>query len=66
MYQQQRDVYGKRYRLLITDISERNTRSLRAHARVGFEPIHRFYDPAIGEDWIVVAWDWLAGSKSET
>ncbi len=66
MYQHQRTVYGDRYRLFITDISERNTRSMRAHARVGFVPIHRFYDPAIGEDWIVVVWDWLAGSESET
>ena len=66
MYQHQRTVYGDRYRLLITDISERNSRSLRAHARVGFEPIHRFYDPVLGEDWIVVVWDWLVGSKSES
>lgn len=60
MYQHQRDVYGDRYRLLITDISEHNARSLRAHARVGFAPLHRFFDPVIGEDWIVVVWDWQA------
>lgn len=58
MYAHHHDVYGDRYRLLVTDISERNTRSLRAHARVGFEPMHSFHDPALGETWVVVAWDW--------
>ncbi|WP_080058838.1 GNAT family N-acetyltransferase [Spirosoma aerolatum] len=57
MFQHHRDVYGKRFRLLITDISANNNRSLRAHNRVGFESIHEFYDPAIGETWVVVAWD---------
>ena len=36
MFQQHHEVYGDRYQLLITDISASNTRSLRAHARVGF------------------------------
>ncbi|GAB4027935.1 GNAT family N-acetyltransferase [Spirosoma koreense] len=58
MYQHHRDVYGDRYQLLITDISANNVRSLRAHTRVGFESLHEFYDPAIGETWVVVAWDW--------
>ncbi|GAB4032316.1 GNAT family N-acetyltransferase [Spirosoma jeollabukense] len=58
MFQHHHDVYGDRYQLLITDISANNTRSLRAHARVGFESIHEFHDPAIGETWVVVVWDW--------
>lgn len=58
MYQHHRDVYGSRYQLLITDISERNTRSMRAHRRVGFEPLHSFHDPTLGETWIVVVWNW--------
>ena len=58
MYQHQRDTYGNRYRLLITDISEKNTRSLRAHARVGFQPLHSFHNPELDETWIVVVWDW--------
>lgn len=58
MFQHHRAVYGDRYQLLITDISANNIRSLRAHARVGFETIHEFYDSAIGETWIVVVWDW--------
>ena len=58
MYQHHRDVYGDRYQLLVTDISERNTRSMRAHTRVGFEPLHSFHDSALGETWVVVVWDW--------
>ena len=58
MFQHHHEVYGNRYQLLITDISANNMRSLRAHARVGFETLHEFYDSAIGETWVVVAWDW--------
>ena len=58
MYQHHREVYGDRYQLLITDISASNIRSLRAHARVGFQTLHEFYDPVIGETWVVVVWDW--------
>ena len=57
MFQHHREVYSDRYQLLITDISANNVRSLRAHARVGFESVHEFYDSTIGETWIVVAWD---------
>lgn len=58
MFQHHLDVYGNRYQLLITDISANNTRSLRAHSRVGFQAIHEFHDPTIGETWVVVLWDW--------
>ncbi|MBD2704066.1 GNAT family N-acetyltransferase [Spirosoma sp. BT702] len=57
MFEHHREVYSHRYQLLITDISANNVRSLRAHARVGFQSIHEFYDSAIGETWVVVAWD---------
>lgn len=58
MFQHHSQVYGDRYQLLITDISANNMRSLRAHARVGFETLHEFYDSIIGETWIAVVWDW--------
>jgi hypothetical protein len=57
MFQHHRDVYSDRYQVLITDISANNIRSLRAHTRVGFETLHEFYDPAIGETWVIVLWD---------
>ncbi|AKD54133.1 GNAT family N-acetyltransferase [Spirosoma radiotolerans] len=58
MFRHHQEVYGDRFRLLITDISANNSRSLRAHTRVGFQELHSFYDPAIGETWVVVLWDW--------
>lgn len=58
LYQYHREVYGDRYELLITDISANNTRSMRAHARVGFESLHEFHDATLGETWVVVVWDW--------
>ncbi|GAB3763213.1 GNAT family N-acetyltransferase [Spirosoma pomorum] len=58
MYHHQQEVYGGQYKLLVTDISEKNTRSQRAHERVGFRPLETFYDSTLGENWIVVAWDW--------
>ncbi|CCH51101.1 acetyltransferase [Fibrisoma limi BUZ 3] len=60
LYQHHRDVYSDRYQLLITDIAERNTRSLRAHERVGFQHISSFYDDLLGESWVIVVWDWQA------
>ena len=57
LYAHHRTIYGGDYQLLITDISARNTRSIRAHERVGFRPLREFYEPGAGETWIVVAWD---------
>lgn len=41
---------------LITEVSTRNPRSIRAHAKLGFEAIHNYQ--ADGEDWDIVLWDW--------
>ncbi|MFN7115648.1 MAG: GNAT family N-acetyltransferase [Saprospiraceae bacterium] len=46
-----------KYDFTITEISQRNQRSLRAHKRVGFEVIHSFVAPD-GEAWDIVLWDW--------
>ena len=58
LYQQLREAYAPRFDFTVTEISQRNTRSLRAHRRVGFETMHVYEDPAAGEQWEVVAWDW--------
>ncbi|MES2731498.1 MAG: GNAT family N-acetyltransferase [Bacteroidota bacterium] len=58
MYHHHHEIYGDRYQLLVTDISGRNTRSLRAHLRVGFEALQTFDDPFTGELWTIVVWDW--------
>lgn len=46
------------YTLCVTDISQNNPRSLRAHARVGYVPIHNFFDKNLNETWIIVVWEW--------
>ncbi|MBL7805892.1 MAG: GNAT family N-acetyltransferase [Saprospiraceae bacterium] len=54
MYAQLRAVCRADFDLVVTEIALRNTRSLRAHERVGFQTMHRYFDPLNGEDWAVV------------
>ena len=58
MFDKHRELYSDRYQLIITCISNKNVRSLRAHARVGFEIIHTFGDSTSDEMWHMVVWDW--------
>ena len=56
MYQKMKEIYRSEYDFTITEIAERNTRSIRAHERVGFETMHTFSDEIAREDWRVVVW----------
>lgn len=58
MYRQLRALYQDRFDFVVTEISQRNPRSLRAHRRVGFETLHVYPEPELNEVWEVVAWDW--------
>ncbi|UJR23069.1 hypothetical protein I4U23_026093 [Adineta vaga] len=58
MYDKHRELYGNSYELLITDIADKNVRSFRAHARIGFELLHRYMDDITNEMWNIVVWDW--------
>jgi GNAT superfamily N-acetyltransferase len=40
----------------VTEVAMRNTRSLRAHERVGFVVFDRYRDAT--DDWAVMRWDW--------
>ena len=42
---------------VITEVSDRNKRSLRAHQKVGFHPLEIYNDPS-GERWHLLLWDW--------
>lgn len=57
MYQKMKEVCKADYDFVITEIAERNIRSIRAHERVGFQTLHTFSDAVAGEDWRVVVWD---------
>ncbi len=57
MYLKMKEACRDGYDFVITEIAERNGRSIRAHERVGFETLHTFSDEVAGEDWRVVVWE---------
>ena len=56
LYHGHRTEYAGRFDLLVTEIATHNTRSLRAHERVGFVPLHQYTDSI--DEWVIVGWDW--------
>lgn len=56
LYAEHKRLYSDQYDLCITEIAVRNTRSMRAHEKVGFKTIHSFRDET--DSWNIVAWDW--------
>ncbi|MEO8701304.1 MAG: GNAT family N-acetyltransferase [Kofleriaceae bacterium] len=54
MYAEHRARYRDRFDAVITEIATRNTRSVRAHARVGFETLVTHRDAT--DEWALVAW----------
>ena len=58
------ETYGDRFDFTVTEVAARNTRSLRAHARVGFQTLHVYPDPTTGEDWHVIALDLVRVRKA--
>lgn len=57
MYAKMKEVCRRDYDFVITEIARRNTRSMRAHERVGFQTMHTFSDEVAREDWNVVIWE---------
>lgn len=58
LYTEMRNQLSSSFELCVTEISGRNTRSLQAHAKAGFEIISSY--EADGENWQVVVCDWRA------
>ena len=56
LYQKHKEVYESAFDFIITEVATRNTRSMKAHKRIGFETIHRYKDEL--DEWEVVVWDW--------
>ena len=52
MYAHHRKAFADRYDVIVTEIARRNARSLRAHARVGFETLAEYRDAT--DAWVVV------------
>ena len=56
LYKEHRHRFQSSYDFVISEISTRNKRSLRAHEKTGFRPIHIYRDET--DEWAVVIWDW--------
>ena len=41
---------------VVTEVSVRNGRSLRAHQRIGFEELERYRDAT--DEWVLLIWKW--------
>lgn len=54
LYHYMRDYLHQDFDYIITEIAERNQRSMRAHQRVGFQKIHTYLEESIDEVWNVV------------
>ena len=57
LYRTMAERYGDRFDFTVTEVATRNTRSLRAHARVGFQSVEVYTAPDTGEEWNVIALD---------
>lgn len=54
LYLKMKEVYRLKYDFTVTEVAERNTRSMRAHERVGFQTLHVYPDATTGEVWRVI------------
>ncbi|MDR6561033.1 MULTISPECIES: GNAT family N-acetyltransferase [unclassified Arcicella] len=57
LYAKHKTELSDKFELCVTEIAKRNTRSLAAHKRVGFEIIHEYFDTTYPELWEVVVLD---------
>ncbi|HEY6976365.1 MAG TPA: GNAT family N-acetyltransferase [Chitinophagaceae bacterium] len=56
LYQKHKALFEKNYDFVVTEISTGNSRSIRAHEKIGFETIYTYADSI--DKWNVVLWDW--------
>lgn len=54
LYLKMKEVYRPQYDFTVTEVAERNARSMRAHERVGFQTMHIYPDATTGEVWRVI------------
>lgn len=61
LYAGHRAAYADRFDFTVTEVATRNVRSMRAHARVGFQVLTTYTDAT--DTWAVVLWDWRDGAR---
>ena len=57
MYDLLRETMRSDFEMVVTEISQHNSRSLRAHQKHGFKPLLDYISPD-GHPWSIVYWDW--------
>lgn len=55
LYQTMKKCMNPHFDYIITEVATRNTRSIRAHEKVGFETI-KIYSAENGEEWAILLW----------
>ena len=56
LYLKHKEAYSDKFEICLTEVSVNNSRSMRAHERVGFQTIHSFQDET--DKWNILLWDW--------
>lgn len=56
LYRSHRKFLSGAYDFSVTEVATRNTRSMRAHQRIGFEVIERYRDAT--DEWALLRWNW--------
>lgn len=56
LYETMKTELNSKFDFVITEVSQHNQRSMKAHQRVGFETIHSYSDQT--DDWNILLWNW--------
>ena len=56
LYLKHKESYSDKFEICLTEVSESNSRSMKAHKKVGFETICSFKDET--DNWNILLWDW--------
>ncbi len=56
LYSKHKETYAQQFDFCLTEVSTKNARSIKAHARVGFKTIYTFTDAT--DQWNILLWDW--------
>ncbi|HXA01120.1 MAG TPA: GNAT family N-acetyltransferase [Cytophagaceae bacterium] len=56
LYHKHKELYSSQFDFCLTEVAVRNTRSMQAHSRVGFQTIAKYQDAQ--EEWNIMVWDW--------
>jgi ribosomal protein S18 acetylase RimI-like enzyme len=56
LYLLHKKAYSHMFDICVTEVSSKNTRSMRAHQKIGFQTIYSFED--MTDNWHILVWDW--------